>query len=183
MPGDPGGSAPALALDRVDERTHLGIAACGLNENDGEQRAGPLGYLAAHPGVQKQAGLWILRLEHGLGDRPFDHWDRLVVAGERDVVDRLENGRLVADDVVDALRADLGQMRDRADRGADVSAAQEEVAGRPHDFLTGGPDLVGSGRSGQRLTGSGTGRAPTCQSTLNSSRTPQCSARRPPSAR
>jgi hypothetical protein len=65
--------------------------------------------------------------------RPLERRDRLVVAGDGDVDDLLEQRALVPEREVDGLDGDAGARRDLLQRRRAVAALDEQLAGRFDD--------------------------------------------------
>ena len=99
-------AGPTLAVDRRDELLQARVAAGALGEEHAEKRSDPLVDRRAQRGVGPDEALAVGGRRHGAELRPVLHRDGRVVTDEQHVVDRLDDGRLAADGVVDGLRAD-----------------------------------------------------------------------------
>jgi hypothetical protein len=106
-----------LRFDRLGKRGQFGVSARGLRQRHADQWQHAFGDRPPQLGVAGQALPRGRRVQHGAHRRSIHHRNRLVVAGQRDVVDRLEQHRLLADDVVHRLHADAGVLGDGGESG------------------------------------------------------------------
>jgi hypothetical protein len=125
------GASMSRAL--LDEGGQVRVARGRTLSDSGEERTHALHEDGADPGVVVEQRRRVLLPLHRQEQRTPAHRDRVVVAGEGRVEDRLEQTGLAPEGVVDGLDRHPGRRCESSERGARIPILLEEQAARRGD--------------------------------------------------